>query len=94
LKVPLLDLKTQHKTIREEIRQTLEEVLVVGSSQRETLDWIVVYGDTNSLLAGASAAVKVHIPVARVEVALRSFNRRMPKEIYRTVTDHFSNLLS
>lgn len=77
-----------HGTQTADMLKGIENTLISGN-----YNGVILYGDTNSTLAGALAASKLHIPVYHIEAGLRSFNRNMPEEINRILTDHVSTLL-
>lgn len=74
--------------------QTAEMMVNIERAIKETNPrWVLVYGDTNSTIAGALAASKLHVEVVHVEAGLRSWNRQMPEEVNRVLTDHISKIL-
>lgn len=91
IRVPEYSLNLENRShggMTAEILEQFEKILM-----DEKPDWCLIYGDTNSTLAGALAASKLHIPICHVEAGLRSFNKAMPEEINRVVSDHVSSLL-
>ena len=82
-----------HATQTARITEGVEQVLTQAQEQGNTFDGVVVYGDTNSTLAAAIAAAKIHVPVFHIEAGLRSFNMSMPEEINRIVCDQLSSIL-
>ncbi|MCI5058587.1 MAG: UDP-N-acetylglucosamine 2-epimerase (non-hydrolyzing) [Flavobacteriales bacterium] len=77
-----------HGAMTGRMMEGIEDIL-----KKESFDLLMVYGDTNSTIAGALAASKLHVPVAHIEAGLRSFNMKMPEEINRILTDRISSLL-
>jgi len=93
LDIPKVDYQSEISTASHakqtgEMMGSIEDVILA-----EKPDWLLIYGDTNSTLAAALAAAKLHIPIAHVEAGLRSYNRKMPEEINRLVADQLADVL-
>lgn len=93
MKIPAPDYNLEinslsHGAMTGKMLEKIEEILLL-----ENPDWVIVYGDTNSTLAGALSAKKLHIKVAHIEAGLRSYNIKMPEEINRILTDRISDIL-